>query len=330
MFARSSRVLVASVASVVALFSFVAPAESIAFAQEPLPAPAAPATAHVTPAPGQAAASAPSSAAVPITATCSLGDHPGVEDAEARTAADVVCHELAKEGATNTAHEVRFGKLGGKTLVTVASRNGNTYDERRTLLTGMDELPTAAPRLAGSLSDGRTMEQTKTVDNVLESEARRPKVQQGQMGFEMGLFGMTSAGEGSGASGGIDLGLDYRASSVGVTARGRAGGIGSTDTKVSTADLDLGVRYYFSNGETSPFVGGGVALSYFNLESKGGAGKDGSGMGAFGELGYEMLRTQHVAVNAALRVDAPFYALGNGDSKSYVAPLSLNVGMLFH
>lgn len=318
----TSRILVALPAS---LFALVA-ASGTAFAQDAV----APTPAVVTPAPGQAAAAAPSPAPVPITATCTLGDHPGITEDEARTAADVVCHELAKQRATNTAHEVRFGKLGGKTLITVASRSGNAYDERRTLLTGMDELPDAAPRLAGALSDGRSLEETKNVDNVLSSEARQPKVQRGQMGFDAALFGMTSMGQSSGASGGIELGLVYRAGNWGVTSRGRAGGIGSDKDKIGTASLDVGGRAYLSSGETAPFLGAGVELIYLDLTSSKGPDVEGSGIGAFGEIGVEMLRTHHTALTASVRVDAPFFGLSSYSASQYVAPASLNVGMLFH
>ncbi|HVH44715.1 MAG TPA: hypothetical protein VM925_20320 [Labilithrix sp.] len=307
---------------------------SSAFADDPLPTPPNAPT-EVKPAPGQAAASAPSPAAVPITATCSLGDHPGVDDAEARTGADVVCHELAKQGATNTQHEIRFGKLGGRTLVTVASRNGNAYDERRTLLTGMDELPVAAPRLAGSLSDGRSLEDTRTVDNVLASEARAPKVQRGQMGFDGGLFGMTGIGADAGAAGGVHMGLLYRAGSFGLSGHGRAGGIGSGDNKLGTASLDIGARYYFSTGEVAPFVGGGLGLAYFDLSCRRSnamappCGGDGSGFAGYGLVGMEFFRAHHAALSASLRADAPFFALGSGSDSKYVVPLSLNVGFVF-
>src|SRR5687767_3338588 len=50
----------------------------------PLPPPTSAQPAVVTPAPNQAAAAAPAPSAVPITATCQLGEHPGVDEAEAR------------------------------------------------------------------------------------------------------------------------------------------------------------------------------------------------------------------------------------------------------
>lgn len=282
----------------------------------PLPEPA-----HVTPAPGQAAAAAPSPHAQPITATCSLGDHPGTDPDEAYTAADILCHELARQGATNTQHEIRFGKLGGKTLITIASRDGNTYDERRTLLNGMEELPVAAPRMVTALSQGKEISETRDVDNVLSSEARSPKTQKGQMGFEGGIFGMTGLGTEPGSAGGISLGLLYRAGQWGLSGAGRAGGIGSNENKIGTASIDMGGRYYLSNGETSAFLGGGVGLSYFNVRYD-----DGSGFAAYGALGVEAFRTHHTAANVSLRADLPMFTV-DGD---YVVPLSLNLAMVFH
>lgn len=301
-----------------------------AFAQEaPTQGPESAPPNVVAPAPGQAAASAPSSAAVPITATCSLGDHPGIEDDEAQTAADVLCHELAKLRATTTQHEVRFGKLGGKVLVTIASRSGNTYDERRSLLTSMDELPVAAPRLASALENGQSVEETRNVDNVLATETRTPKVQRGQMGFDGGIFGMTSIGASAGGSAGVNLGLLYRAGSFGVSSQGRAGGIGSSDAKIGLASLDIGARYYLSDAEVAPFVGAGLELAYFDLSRSNGAGIDGSGLAGFGQLGMEFLRSHHAALSTSLRVDAPFFELGSGPQARYVLPISLNIGIMF-
>jgi hypothetical protein len=296
----------------------------------------------VTPAPGQAAAAAPAPTATPITATCSLGDHPGVDDDEARTAADVICHELAQQRATDGVHEVRFGKLGGKTLVTVASRNGNAYDERRTFLTGMDEIHVASPRLVSALVEGRPLEDTRTVDNVLSSETRQLKVQSGSMGFEGTMFGMTGVGSESGASAGLGLGLLYRAGNLGASWSGRAGGIGSGEKKLGSASLDVGGRLYASTADFAPFIGGGFGLSYFQLNREIEGDLSGSGFGAFVQAGAEVLRSHHTAFSMSIRADLPFYSLQGSTetysndgyktnhSTAYVVPLSFNVALLFH
>lgn len=323
---RSSSRVPFILGSVLALAAVAAPATALA--QEPLPAPAPP----IAPPPqADAAPAAPApAAAVPITASCALGEHPGIDEAEARTAADVICHEVVKRGEANVPYEVRFGKLGGKTLVILERREGDTYDERRTLLTSLEEVTVAAPRLAASLAEGRAFDETKTVDNVLASETRPPKVEAGQMGFDGGIFGMTGLGASAGASGGIHLGLLYRAGSFGVSTHGRAGGIGSTDDKLGTASLDIGARYYLSTSDVAPFVGGGLELAYFDLSRKSESDLDGSGFGAFGQLGMEFLRSHHAALSASVRVDAPFFELQGASKSKYVAPLSLNVGVVFH
>jgi hypothetical protein len=291
-------------------------------AQDPAP----PTT--VTPAPGQAAAAAPAPEATPITANCSLGEHPGVSDAEARTAADILCHELAMRGATGSPYEVRFGSLGGKTLVVLASHKGNTYDERRTLLTGMDEINVASPRLAAALVDGKPLDDTRNVDNVLSSEARRPRTQGGTIGFDGGFFATTGLGAKASLSAGLALGILYRSGSLGVSAQGRAGGIGSDDDKISSDSLDIGARYYMSTSDVSPYIGGGFTLSYFDLSRAGASDVSGSGIGAYGNLGVEFMRSHPMAFTLSARADVPFYALkGDGETR-YVTPLSLNVGIL--
>jgi hypothetical protein len=303
----------------------------------------------VEPLPGQAAAAAPSNSPIAITATCSLGDHPGVDEAEAKTAADIICHDLAKRGATNTSHEVRFGKLGGRTLVTLASRSGNEYDESRTFINGLDEIDVAGPRLVASLVEGKPMNETRTVDNVLANEQRAPKQAQGSVFCTMAMYGQSSLGEASAASGGFDLGIGYRAGRLGLSADGRLGGVGSSDNKISGGSLDVGGRFYITDSDVSPFVGGGFELSYTNISQPYGGTYNGdlsgSGAGAFGTVGVEMLRTHHMGFVAAGRIDTPFYSLdgqrsvtsanANSDYASrkvstYAMPISLTVGLIFH
>jgi hypothetical protein len=284
----------------------------------------------VEPAPGQAAAAAPAAEGIAITATCSLGDHHGVDEPEARTAADVVCHELARRGATNTQHEVRFGKLGGRTMVTLASRSGNAYDERRTFVTGLDEIHVAGPRVADALATGKPLDETRTVDNVLTSETTPSKVQRGSSVVDGSLFGVTALNTSGGASAGVDIGFTYRAGSIGIGAHGRAGGIGSGEEKIALASLDVGGRLYFSSGDTSPFLGAGLGVSHFALSRDRGPDVKGSGVGAYATLGLEMLRTHHMGFTTSLRADTPFYALEGSSLKQYVVPLSLNLGLIFH
>lgn len=309
----------------------------------------------VEPAPGQAAAAAPSSTPIAITATCSLGEHTGVEEVDAKTAADIVCHELAKRGATSTNHELRFGKLGGHTLVTLASRHGNEYNEVRTSINGLDEMEIAGPRLVSSLTENKTMEQTRTIDNVMVNEQRTPKQAGGSVMATMGMYGTSSLGETSSASAGFDIGIGYRTGHFGLAASGRAGGIGSGSTKLGNVSLDIGGRLYLTDGDISPFIGAGFAVSYFHryAEHNADLGElSGSGASSFATVGLEVLRAHHIGLVVSGRLDLPFYSLEGerrgaittvgtgmyayqtrGDNQhvsTYVMPISLNVGLVFH
>ncbi len=320
--------------SLLVLASLALAAPAAADEAAPLPAPAPPPSAVTTSVPG-----------------CVLGAHDGVDEADARTTADIVCHELVRHDAGGQ-HEVRLGKLGGKTLVVLASRDGSAYDERRVLVQSAEEIPVAAPRLVDALVLHKNLDDTVQFDNVLQGEARAPKVKPGSMGFDGGLFGATTlGGGGAGASGGIDLGLLYRSEHFGLAAHGRAGGIGSTDNKLGLASLDIGGRLYLSNGDTAPFLGTGVVLGYYQLNRKDEGDLSGSGFGAYAQMGVELLRTHHAAFSASIRADLPFYALKASEQTSiaydqasgayatrvtspsqtaYVIPLSLNVGLVFH
>jgi hypothetical protein len=329
-------------------------ASSDAFAQGPTPAPA-PAPAPL-PAPAPAPAPAAAHAAVDpgyspddpvkIRSNCKLGAHADIPDGEARTAAEIVCAALADRKAAAVPHQVRFGVLGGRTLVIVERQDasGDAVAERRTLLGSLDEITIAAPRVVDALVDDKPLDDTRNVDNVLAAETRTPKVQKGQMGFEGGIYGATAVGAASGASAGVALGLLYRAGSVGVSTQARFGGIGNSDSQVSGNSLEFGARYYLTNAEIAPYVGGGFEISSVHLTRTSGDDYAGSGFGAYVTMGAELLRTHHAAVSAAVQLDAPFYAVQSANYDSYdgsfttiketkdsrwVAPLSFNMNIIF-
>jgi hypothetical protein len=113
----------------------------------------------------------------------------------------------------------------------------------------------------------------------------------------------------------------------------------------------MGGRYYTSDTDFSPYIGGGFAWSYFHLTLPDGAlSNDHSGLGAYVGTGFEVLRTHsaHLAVGA--RLDLPFYAFqgfpyevsaycapsspctgGNAGSATsfYYAPVSLEMRLTF-
>jgi hypothetical protein len=180
--------------------------------------------------------------------------------------------------------------------------------------------------------EDHSLESTKNVDNVLAGETRVPKVERSQVACDLGLFALTGAHAGAGVAGGLQLGALFRAGNFAITSHGRAGGIGSADNKIATASIDIGARYYLSNGETAGFVGGGAGLAYFNWRTSSAnsdpydlPSHEGSGVAAFGEVGLDMFRTHHASFSTSLRADLPLFAL----DKTYVVPLSLNLGVAF-
>jgi hypothetical protein len=307
---------------------------SPALAQDPvLPAPPAPMT----------AASSGSEGALTVGLyTCAVGEHAGVDGDDAHTAADVVCHALATHSASPGAYDIRVGKLGGKLLFAITQRA--TGAERRLFIQGIEEVPVASDRLILALVQGKPIEESVGVDTVVSSESVTPKQKNVQPGVILGLTGQSGVGQPNSMSAGVEIDMQFRLHNLALLGEGRAGGIGSGDNTLGYASLGLGARYFLSDAETAPFVGGGLMFGYFQQNEGNGNNANGSGFGAYGEVGLAFLRSSHVGGVIDLRVDLPTYKLnqsygyeedGSGVSSSapsasvYVVPLSLNVGMSF-
>ena len=316
-----------------------------AHAQDPDPTPpaAAPAPSPPPPPPVAPGPAAPS----PIRGGCTLGSHAGIDDVDAQTSADVICHELAKRGTTQPS-EVRMGRLGGRIIVTVQSPEG-AHEDKRLMVNSLEEIPTAATRLAEAASERRPIEETQKVDNVVGGESRTAKLKSGQMGFKGGIIGaMPALGAATGAAPGAALAQLYRAGRAGIDVHLRGGGGGGTTRTLTHFALGMGGHYYFSDGDLSPYLGGGLALLSYRLahdeERKTLAN---TGLGAYAELGIEALRTHRTALTVGVRADIPMFELepthepsafgrpGGSSSiarpeNAYVLPVSLMVGVLFH
>lgn len=276
---------------------------------------------------------------------CSLGVHPGIEDADAQTSADIVCDELAKRGVPG-GRVVRLGKLGGRVLVSV--------DDKRMLIGGVEEVPVAAPRLAEAVATGTSTDETRKVDNVVGPEARAPKVVPGSVGFKGGILGAMPATRESGIAPGVAAGILARSGRFGLDGHLRAGGGGGGDTEMTHVVLGSGAQYYFTDGDFAPYLGGGVGLMHYELERSQTDSVQNTGFGLYGEAGIEALRAHHVAFTVGVRADVPTFMLkpegyatttGGYDARGayrteanaeapprtrHIVPLSLMVGFLFH
>jgi opacity protein-like surface antigen len=258
-----------------------------------------------------------------------LGDHSGIDGADAETIRELVAHDLASHHAGSGNYEVRMGKLGSRVLLVLEHRTQAGIDERHTLISGVEEAPTASQRVVDALVSGRPLEETQNVTNVLSQEARTPLQKQGRPGFAGGIIGVTPAGIASGVGAGAELGMVYESDRFALSLHGRlAGGGSGSDTSFTYFNLGVGARYFLSDGDFSPYVGGGTGFSAYQASTSGNSW-GGTGLNLYGELGIEGFRTHRVSMIAGLRADAPLFALADGSDKKYAVPVSLNVGMVF-
>jgi hypothetical protein len=305
------------------------------------------AAAGVTLAAAQAQAQEPELVAAPAAFTCSLGDHAGVESADAETVRSLFAQELAARRAPPGAYEVRIGKLGSKLLLTLSDRRADgTIDERHTLIGGVEEASVAAPRLVDALANGKPVEETQTVSNVLTQEARSPVTKQGKPGFIGDVIAVTPVGIKTGVAAGADLGVTYEMERFALFGIGRiAGGSSGSQYGFTYFNLGVGARYFLTDGDVAPYVGGGAGFSGYSADADGtyntynSAGPtSATGRTQFGatgfnlhaEVGVEAFRTHHACLLAGLRLDTPLFELADGSGeKRYAMPVSLTVGLIF-
>ena len=140
-----------------------------------------------TPAPALAMRASAPPATVTPEPRCTLGAHPGIDRVDAETSADVVCHELAKRGDA-AGRELRMGRLGSRIILTVSSPDG-AHEDKRLMVSSLEEVPTAATRLAEAAFERRPIEETERVDNVVSGETRTAKMRSGQIGVKGGIMG---------------------------------------------------------------------------------------------------------------------------------------------
>ncbi len=317
-------------AVVAVCFAMAVPATALA--QEPQEAPVAPA------APSQAAGS-----------TCRLGDHEGFEEADARTAAQLVCAEIARAGASPGAHfRVSLGKLGSVTILSVAREGdtpGSTADSREIRLQGIEEAMVAAPRIAESIVKGTPLSETEKVDNLVSQETRQPKVKPGKTHFALGLVGLLPPlDQGLTPAPGVDLDIHYETGSqqfeVGGDMRfGGAGGGGHQAVADGYFAFSVGGRWFTADTDMSPYIGSGLSWSFLSLSLPGVAGLEAknSGLGAYVDAGVQILRTHNAHLALGVRLDLPFFSLNNQNgsyssspgavapSTYYYAPLSVEL-----
>ena len=135
-------------------------------------------------------------------AVCLIGDHPGILESDAQTAAMLVCDELRKQGisvsdpvyeapASANVYRVVLRRLGEKIFVRLSRENpiGTIIIERQLTLANIEEMIPAAPRLVDALVHGKPIGATVDMESVTEQEARELRKITGESLWNVGIFG---------------------------------------------------------------------------------------------------------------------------------------------
>lgn len=283
----------------------------------------------------------------PAPPACLVGEHSGFPEADARTAALLVCGELNKQGipvgepvfrAPDAGVTYRTGlhRLGKKILVRLSFEfpAGTVIADRQIQLGNIEEMISAAPRLADALVNRKSLASIVDMESVVEQEARRHRKIPGESFLDIGLLGtfalITDADMIS--KPGYRLGWSHETPSYAVgTEFWGAGGKDDEGDSFHFFSWGIGGRYFFNKQNFSPFVGGGFSHVWSGYEQgggiRGGTGGTGNGNGLGGYVygGIEAMRLTSVRLRLELRVDRPFFELQTRD----VMPVTLGVSFSF-
>lgn len=286
-----------------------------------------------------------------VPAACLIGDHPGIPESDAQTAALLVCDELRKQGisitdpvyeapASASAYRVVLRRLGEKIFVRLSQENpiGTITAERQLTLANIEEMIPAAPRLVDALVHNKPIDDTVDMETVTEQEARELRKISGESMWNAGILGTFVPGTDIAAEPGYEFGWSYEtpAYAVGTEFRGSGSGGDEDSDEFFFFAWSIGGRYFFNKRNISPYVGGGFSIINVSYEAKEkmpertrssifgdewGYYEDydyydsehDSGLGAYGVAGIEALRLTESRLKLELRIDRPFFSLDSQD-----------------
>ena len=281
-------------------------------------------------------------------AVCLIGDHPGIPESDAQTAALLVCDELRKQGisvtdpvyeasASANAYRVVLRRLGEKIIVRLSQEKpvGTIIAERQLTLANIEEMIPAAPRLVDALVHNKPIDDTVDMETVTEQEARELRKISGESMWNLGILGTFVPGTDIAGEPGYEWGWSYQTPAYAVGTEFRASGSGGDEDsdEFSFFAWSIGGRYFFNKQNISPYVGGGFSIINTSYEAKERRcqretsspfssdpwGYDDydedsdSGLGAYGVAGIEALRLTESRLKLELRIDRPFFTLENKD-----------------
>lgn len=248
--------------------------------------------------------------AAPPPASCAVDRHPGVTPDEADAVEQIVCGEVNEKLPASGRYRVRLGKLGARVVLTLASiaDDGGTRTEKQLVLTGLDEVPVAAPRLVASMAEHKAVAETQDMTNIVGHEARVPKKRSSEVHALLGVIGVAMFAPESGTGAGALLGLSAGSETWSFVGDLRVAGGGAKQVALAG-----GVRHHFGVSDTTPFLGTGMAI-----EGAGVGRESAGGLAIYGELGLELLRTHQFGGSLSVRFDFPTFPLeGRGTREGY-------------
>ena len=262
---------------------------------------------------------------IPQVPPCGAGAIKGVDPIDAETAVWLVCQEIHKYSSRPASlspadppavYRVGLMKLGEKVFLTVhvEAPVGSVRDSRQISLASIEELPIATPRIVKALFAATTISDTQTISTLVGEENREYKKRHGEYLFGGGLVGSMFLGMGARIVPALDLRVGYETEQLGIGLGTRISLDNSRYDEDSTElfTFQVGARYFLSNENTSLFFGGGLA--YASMEArKDGEYYEGGGLGAYGEVGVELLRLYSSRLTFDLQVFAPTFPLKTGE-----------------
>ncbi len=267
----------------------------------------------------------------PATAVCLIGDHPGIPEPDAQTAAMLVCDELRKQGISvgepvyvtptpANVYRVVLRRLGEKIFVRLSQENpiGTVIVERQMTLANIEEMIPAAPRLVNALIHRKPINSTVDIESVTEHEARELRKISGESLWNMGIFGISMPGTDITAKPALGFGWSYETPSYAAATEFRfriqeeGDRFEADGDRFSFFSWSIGGSYFLNKRNFSPYVGGGLALVGVEIESTTSEGAN--GMGAYVAIGIEALRLTESRLKFELRMDRPFFKLPHQDT----------------
>jgi hypothetical protein len=269
------------------------------------------------------------------------------------TAASLVCAEIAERIGANapSRYTVSLGKLGSVVMLSVTQESGETgkvENFRQMRLSGIEEVPVGAPRIAQAIVLDVPTESTQKVDNLVGEETRAPKPKPGTTHFALGLIGvLPPLDQALSPAPGVDIDVHHETGDgrweFGGSMRFGADGGNNSAPSMGFFMLGMGGKHFTSDSDVSPYIGGGLTWTYLHLSAPGlGFQGDGNGLGAYGEVGLEVMRTHHAHIAFGARLDVPFFSLNDNGSvydsngnftfvatKYYYAPVSFEIRVTF-